>query len=162
MYAKIENGVAVEYPVYEGDLQKLFPDLTYPLDVSGNPIPEGYVKVQPAYPNNLTDLTYKHTMVMPVQVDGVWKETFVSTKKEGADLEAALHAISKQVRDDRDAVLKLTDIKVKTDLWDDYTDTEKKEWKDYRKALRDIPEQEGFPLNVEWPIEPSTFAIKVI
>ena len=28
------------------------------------------------------------------------------------------------------------------------------EWLDYRQALRDIPQQEGFPVNVTWPIKP--------
>jgi len=27
-------------------------------------------------------------------------------------------------------------------------------WATYRQALRDIPQQEGFPLNVIWPVEP--------
>ena len=25
---------------------------------------------------------------------------------------------------------------------------------DYRQALRDVPAQEGFPLNIDWPIKP--------
>tara|TARA_B100000925_G_scaffold14420_1_gene10034 strand:+ start:7348 stop:7809 length:462 start_codon:yes stop_codon:yes gene_type:complete len=29
------------------------------------------------------------------------------------------------------------------------------EWKEYRQALRDIPEQEGFPHSVDWPTQPS-------
>lgn len=29
------------------------------------------------------------------------------------------------------------------------------EWAEYRQALRDLPEQEGFPMNVEFPEEPS-------
>ena len=29
------------------------------------------------------------------------------------------------------------------------------EWLDYRQALRDITEQNGFPDNVEWPTAPS-------
>ena len=28
------------------------------------------------------------------------------------------------------------------------------EWKEYRQALRDISEQEGFPHDVEWPVDP--------
>lgn len=28
------------------------------------------------------------------------------------------------------------------------------EWAAYRQALRDLPEQEGFPLNIEWPDAP--------
>ena len=28
------------------------------------------------------------------------------------------------------------------------------EWATYRQALRDVPQQEGFPYNVTWPIKP--------
>lgn len=28
-------------------------------------------------------------------------------------------------------------------------------WAKYRKSLRDLPEQEGFPFNIEWPEEPT-------
>ncbi len=28
------------------------------------------------------------------------------------------------------------------------------EWKEYRQALRDIPEQKGFPHSVDWPTQP--------
>lgn len=27
-------------------------------------------------------------------------------------------------------------------------------WAEYRQALRDVPEQPGFPVNVEWPVPP--------
>ena len=27
-------------------------------------------------------------------------------------------------------------------------------WKVYRQALRDVPEQEGFPLAIVWPVKP--------
>jgi hypothetical protein len=28
------------------------------------------------------------------------------------------------------------------------------EWELYRQALRDIPEQEGFPYQIDWPVKP--------
>lgn len=30
----------------------------------------------------------------------------------------------------------------------------KDKWATYRQALRDIPQQAGFPTNVQWPVEP--------
>ena len=30
------------------------------------------------------------------------------------------------------------------------------EWLDYRQALRDIPDQTGFPEEIEWPQEPES------
>lgn len=29
------------------------------------------------------------------------------------------------------------------------------EWAQYRQALRDLPEQEGFPFNIQWPVSPN-------
>ncbi|KAA0179507.1 hypothetical protein FX016_18325 [Cupriavidus gilardii] len=29
-----------------------------------------------------------------------------------------------------------------------------REWLEYRQKLRDVPEQEGFPDSIEWPMEP--------
>jgi len=29
------------------------------------------------------------------------------------------------------------------------------EWREYRQALRDIPEQPGFPDNIDWPAAPA-------
>jgi hypothetical protein len=28
------------------------------------------------------------------------------------------------------------------------------EWASYRQALRDIPQQAGFPTNIDWPVKP--------
>ena len=33
--------------------------------------------------------------------------------------------------------------------------SKKTEWATYRKSLRDIPSQEGFPKNITWPNKPS-------
>lgn len=30
------------------------------------------------------------------------------------------------------------------------------EWADYRQALRDVPQQEGFPTDIDWPDKPAT------
>ncbi len=29
------------------------------------------------------------------------------------------------------------------------------DWARYRKALRDLPQQEGFPFNIDWPVPPT-------
>jgi len=37
----------------------------------------------------------------------------------------------------------------------DLTDDKKAEWKTYRQALRDLPDQSGFPWDITWPTKPS-------
>jgi len=57
-------------------------------------------------------------------------------------------------RADRNGILALTDWIVIKYL--DIGQPVPQEWSDYRQALRDITDQEGFPGNVNWPEEPTT------
>ena len=54
-----------------------------------------------------------------------------------------------QVRDNRDHLLSSSD-------WTQVADApvDQAAWAAYRQALRDIPQQEGFPHNVAWPVKP--------
>lgn len=52
-----------------------------------------------------------------------------------------------EVRQKRNMLLQLTDL---SSDHPDFTD----ELKQYRQALRDIPEQSGFPYSIDWPTKP--------
>ena len=56
---------------------------------------------------------------------------------------------AEEVREQRDALLKDSD-------WTQVSDApvDQQAWKDYRQALRDVPEQEGFPTDINWPTKP--------
>ena len=57
---------------------------------------------------------------------------------------------AEEVREQRDALLKDSD-------WTQVSDApvaDAQAWKDYRQALRDVPEQEGFPTDINWPTKP--------
>lgn len=60
--------------------------------------------------------------------------------------------IADRARQERDSLLSETDFYVTPD----YPSTEEdlEEVKAYRQALRDVPNQEGFPRDIEWPIKP--------
>ena len=52
------------------------------------------------------------------------------------------------IRHRRDQLIKESD-------WRAVSDRElEPEWKEYRQALRDVSKQEGFPHDVEWPVDP--------
>lgn len=61
-----------------------------------------------------------------------------------------------QVRAQRNSLLTLCDWTQLPDA--PLTDGEKQEWAEYRQALRDVPEQTGFPDAVIWPSIPETEA----
>jgi len=58
----------------------------------------------------------------------------------------ALDAEADEVRSERDKLLAATD-------WTQVADApvDQSAWANYRQALRDLPEQEGFPQEVVWP-----------
>lgn len=60
------------------------------------------------------------------------------------------------VRSQRDYKLKTeVDLTVSNPLrWAEMTSEKQTEWAAYRTALLNLPEQEGFPLNVTWPTKP--------
>ena len=65
----------------------------------------------------------------------------------------AITADANRVRSARDGVLKNSDWRVMPDS--PLSSSKIAEWKTFRQAIRDIPEQAGFPTNVTWPTKPS-------
>lgn len=39
-------------------------------------------------------------------------------------------------------------------LWENMSEEQKNLWRAYRQELLDVPQQEGFPHNIIWPIKP--------
>lgn len=62
--------------------------------------------------------------------------------------------LAAQVRAERDRLLTASDVNVLPDRWAAMTPETQAEWSTYRQALRDIPQQPGFPTNVVWPQKP--------
>lgn len=60
--------------------------------------------------------------------------------------------VAAQVRSQRDAMIAETDYLMMSDY--PISDEDKALVETYRQALRDIPEQEGFPSEVQWPVAP--------
>ena len=69
----------------------------------------------------------------------------VAEYEAGSDARAA-----EAVRKERDGLLDASD-------WTqmpDYSSATKESWATYRQALRDIPDQTGFPNTIDWPTSP--------
>lgn len=59
------------------------------------------------------------------------------------------------IRSQRTARLAAVDYITAPDVWPSLTPEKQSEWVAYRQALRDIPEQVGFPESVTWPVKPT-------
>lgn len=57
-------------------------------------------------------------------------------------------------RSQRDALLSESDKLMLADIWETFSLEKQQAIKNYRQALRDLPQQEGFPFNVVFPEKP--------
>lgn len=90
----------------------------------------------------------------PDDIYTVGREIFEAAKQAAAPYvpptQSELDEIAKdQVRAERNRLLSASD-------WTQVADApvDKAAWAAYRKALRDVPNQPGFPRDVEWPDKP--------
>jgi len=68
-----------------------------------------------------------------------------------------LQALADQMRHERDRRLAQLDAIVSNPLrWADYTAEQQSVLAAYRQALLDVPQQAGFPAQIEWPVMPDT------
>ncbi len=59
------------------------------------------------------------------------------------------------LRRERNQKLVESDIYVAMDRWDTYTLGQKRDWREYRQALRDLPNTTVDPFNPVWPSKPA-------
>lgn len=86
----------------------------------------------------------------PVLAGDQWTVPWVISAKSDAEVAAYDAAAAEDVRASRNRRLASCD-------WTQLADApvDKAAWAAYRQALRDVPDQPGFPLNVTWPSEPA-------
>lgn len=72
------------------------------------------------------------------------------TERQKMNLEGMTAIVTSQ----RNALLLESDKLMLIDRWETFTESQQQAIKDYRQALRDITQQDGFPLNVVYPEKP--------
>ncbi|MFA5453478.1 MAG: tail fiber assembly protein [Candidatus Methanomethylophilaceae archaeon] len=89
------------------------------------------------------DLYITKTSLTQEEVEGQFDSLLAAEKEKWKQY------MAKVVREQRNKLLAQADILVNKAVDTGVGETEAKA---YRQALRDVPEQEGFPLNVVWPV----------
>jgi hypothetical protein len=142
MYVKVENGEVVKFPYSMEDLRSENTNISFPENMTDEFLAS--YNVFPVFEernNASTDLKTERITESIVFEDGVWKQKYnkVSLSNEES---------AQRVRNHRDSLLRRTDWTALSDV------TMPTEMATYRQALRDITDQEGFPLSVTWPTAP--------
>lgn len=147
-YARIDNGVVAEYPVYEGDIRLRYPNVSFPAQFDP---PEGYVAVADVAPPQV-DHTQNLAEGEPAQIEGVWTRQWVVTDATPEQLVERSKAQWVRNRAERNALLTACDWTQLSDA--PLTNVQTAQWATYRQALRDITAQPD-PFNIVWPQAPA-------
>lgn len=102
-----------------------------------------------AVPSPEVDHTQTLSEGPPVKINDQWQQTWITGSASAEEIAQRTQARQAQVRDERAALLKACD-------WTQLPDASVNAaaWAVYRQALRDVPQQPGFPWSVTWPSQP--------
>ena len=148
---KITNGNVDTYPYSVGQLRRDNPNTSFPKQIPAEML-ESYGVLSVTFPDapSIDDRTQKIDQeATPSLVAGAWTIRWTTSSKtadETAEYDADMAASN---RDNRDNFLSQSDWTQVADAPVDAT-----AWGTYRQALRDIPDQAGFPNDINWPTKP--------
>jgi hypothetical protein len=143
MFVKVDDKDNVlRYPYSAGNVRIDFPNVSFPADFNDESINHlGIHRVQSVQRPEYDDTIAK--LVDDVElINESWIQKWVI---ENIEEDIAISNIRRR----RNVLLGETDYMALSDM------TLTEDWADYRQALREIPQQEGFPFGVIWPAKPS-------
>ena len=141
IYVKTVNGEASVFPYDLRKLKKENPNTSFPKEISMEML-EGY-GVFPVVENKPEFDPYVQTLSAgtPTLSNGQWQVDYTATNIPEAEAEEVIRNARYEMLYATDW-LALSDVVMSADMVV------------YRQALRDIPQQEGFPFSVVWPTKP--------
>lgn len=152
LFIQLQDGHPVGYPIEEGNFRQLFPNISFPTYFTAEAVePLGYGIYDFANAPE-TGRYEKAVEVAPVRNDyGIWRQTYAVVPMTDAEKQEVDAQKAAAVRAERNWKLTACDWTQGKDISDAVSDA----WAAYRQQLRDVPQQEGFPWSVEWPMPPS-------
>lgn len=148
MFVLIKDNAVKRYPYTISDLKRDNPNVSFASSVDVESLQEYGVYAVHLVPQPVVPVTQTVENGMPVfnAETNRWEQTWVV--RDFNEEETAQRAL--QIRDERNRRIAESD-------WTQLSDApvNKNAWAMYRHDLRSVPEQEGFPWNVSWPVPPS-------
>lgn len=150
MYVKTQNNEIVKYPYSVEQFRTDNPNTSFPAEVSDDLLAEHDVYPVGYQPAPAYDPATQRMVVssQPSLIDGSWVLTKSIEDKTAEQITAYTASKESEVRTHRNTLLAETDWCALSDV------TMSADMTSYRQALRDVPEQAGFPHSVTWPTKP--------
>lgn len=157
-YAKIVDGLVDTYPYTIEMLKNEFPRTSLPnnLDLVKR-VPGGTFELADVEPSAIPSYdrnTHKVVEGAPVKNESNnWVQTWSVVELDAVEVAKTNQMLDTQNRAIRDRLLSESDVVIIRSIESGEAISE--EVKAYRQALRDVPQQEGYPLSVTWPVDPN-------
>lgn len=150
-YVKTQNGQVQKFPYTMGDFRKDSPNTSFPKNIPDDLLAEfGVFEVLIDTPSTVDEKNYKAVRAdVPTYVNDAWHLEWSVVAKSEEEKQRYYDGFAERVRSKRNELLSQSD-------WTQLPDSNvnKTAWATYRQALRDVPEQSGFPWEVTWPTQP--------
>lgn len=154
MFVKVTNGEAVEYTI--GQLRRDNPKTSFPRQ-----IPNELLANFDVYPLYVEDTPIYDTLYQKIEEGAIEQNEIGNWVKRRTLVDLPEETIAENIRKKRNELLAEVDLDIAILAEINFYDPTKLRLdvkfvnlRNYKQALRDLPEQEGFPLNVEWPTKP--------
>jgi len=142
MYIKVRADGSTVFPYSLSDFRAESPRTSYPADVPEELLNgSGVFAVDVSSIPEFDQLTQELTWTVVQSSSTRWTKQWVAKNLSAGEA-------GRRVRSYREHLLSETDWTALSDV------SMSEEMRSYRQALRDIPDQEGFPHSVVWPVTP--------
>lgn len=161
-FARIENGIGVEYPLKEKDVRKTLDDVSLPPKLTNEILePLGFAIVIEGKVQDFPKVTKTHRAVIDRvykdELDGLWKRSYKLIPVAESEKESRIQVMWKHVREKRDKLM--SDFEWRIQRYNrevalgmvpkDNINT----LHEYMQQLADVTNQDD-PFDIQYPIEP--------
>ena len=151
MYILTSNNSVSKFPYSLEELRSDNPQTSFPLEMSAEELAEwGVFSVEEQNPPAYNEQTETIELQPPSLVNGVWVQGWLIAQASAEEIQRRTTAKAALQRAERNRVLTKTDYTQCLDF--PGNDSERASYAVFRQALRDVPEQAGFPWDVVWPL----------
>lgn len=151
MYLLAVNDILTKFPYTLEELRQDNPQTSFPLVMTAEELAEwGVFAVEEQTPPAFNEQTESVEVAAPALVSGVWVRQQTVVAAEPDEVERRTVNQAALIRTERNLRLAATDYSQLADS--PMGEHEQIALTDYRQALRDVPQQPGFPWSVNWPV----------
>lgn len=150
MYLLAVNDTLTKFPYTLEELRQDNPQTSFPLVMTAEELASwGVFAVEEQTPPAFNEQTESIEVAAPALVNNVWvrSQTVVAAEPDEVERRRAIQAAI--IRTERNRILTLTDYSQLFDF--PGSNAEKAALTQFRQALREVPQQPGFPWAVVWP-----------